>query len=59
MDMESPTITRESPAIIRLNIAHYEALLEINIDDKKRSAVTRLIEEAKAKLKIATNSQKR
>ena len=29
--------------IIRMNIAHYEAQLKLNMDDGKRSVVTRLL----------------
>ena len=40
----------ESPRIILLNIAHYETLLKLDIDDGKRAVVTRLLAEARKDL---------
>lgn len=44
----------ESPAIVRLNLQHYEAMLKQDIDDEKRKQIEQLIREAKAKLNGAT-----
>lgn len=43
----------ENPTIIRMNIAHYRALLKRDIDDEKRSTVERLLAEAEANLELA------
>ena len=40
----------ESPAIIRLNIAHYERLLETPLNDAERAQVIRLLSEARSEL---------
>jgi hypothetical protein len=42
----------EEPVIIEMNIAHYEALLKLDLDDGKRSTVNRLLAEAKEKLAL-------
>lgn len=43
-------MTNDELYIIKLNIAHYQALLKLDIDDEKRSAVERLLAEAEAVL---------
>ena len=45
---------REDPFIIKMNIAHYRAMLKLDMDDKKRSAVKRLLAEASANLVLST-----
>jgi len=40
----------EDPFIIRMNIAHYETMLKLDIDARKRSAVQRLLRAAEADL---------
>ena len=39
-------MTNDERHIIKLNIAHYQAMLKLDIDDEKRSTVARLIAEA-------------
>jgi len=41
--------------IIRLNIAHYEAQLKLDMDDGKRSVVSRLLAEAQENLVLTTD----
>ncbi|HEY0525359.1 MAG TPA: hypothetical protein VGD08_18345 [Stellaceae bacterium] len=43
----------EDPSIIRMNIAHYGALLKRDLGDEKRSVVERLLAEAKRDLAAA------
>ncbi len=43
----------ESPEIIRLNIAHYERLLETALEKAEREQVTRLLKEARRELERA------
>lgn len=50
-------MTDDERYIIKLNIAHYQAMLKLDIDDGKRSTVKRLLAEAKAVL--ATDTKKR
>ncbi len=45
--------------IIRMNIAHYEAQLKLDMDDGKRAVVTRLLAEAKENLVLATDFNKK
>ncbi len=45
---------REEPVIIRMNIAHYGALLKLELSAEKRSVVERLLAEAHANLVAAT-----
>jgi len=40
----------ELPAIIRLNLRHYEAMLKRDIDDEKRRQVESLMRDAKRQL---------
>ena len=40
----------EDPTIIRMNIAHYEAVLKLDMDDGRRSVVERLLAKAKREL---------
>lgn len=42
----------EDPYVIRSNIARYEAMLRLDIDDRKRSAVRRLLAEARLALAL-------
>lgn len=46
----------ETPAIVRLNLEHYEALLRLGLDEDKRHRVEALIQEAKAKLAASAKS---
>jgi hypothetical protein len=38
--------TNDERVIVKLNIAHYQAMLKRDIDDEKRSTVARLLAEA-------------
>ena len=49
----------ESPKIIQMNIAHYEALLELDMDDGKRSVIERLLAEARKNLALAAVAERR
>ncbi len=40
-------MTNDERYIIKANIAHYDALLKLDIDDEKRSMVEQLLAEAK------------
>ena len=40
----------EEPVIIQMNVARYEAMLRLGLDDDKRSVLKRLLAEAKANL---------
>lgn len=48
-------MTKDEQYVIKLNTSHYQAMLRLDIDDEKRSAVERLLAEAEAML--ATNSK--
>jgi hypothetical protein len=48
----------EEPVIIEMSIAHYGALLRLDLDDDKRSIVKRLLAEAKESLVLATEQRK-
>ena len=39
-------MTDDERFIIKLNIAHYQAMLKLDIDDEKRSTIERLLAEA-------------
>ncbi len=39
-------MTNDERFIIELNIAHYQAMLKLDIDDEKRSTIERLLAEA-------------
>ena len=43
-------MTNDEWYIIKLNIAHYQAMLKLDIDDPKRSTVARLLTEAEEAL---------
>jgi hypothetical protein len=43
-------MTNDERYIIKLNIAHYQAMLKLDIDDEKRSAVEQLLAEAEEML---------
>ena len=45
----------EEPIIIRMNIAHYGAMLKLDLDHQQRSTVKRLLTEAEEDLVLATN----
>ncbi len=45
----------EDPSIVRMNIAHFEALLTGDIDDNRRRAVIGLLAETKESLQQLTN----
>ena len=44
-------MTDDEQFIIELNIAHYHAMLRLDIDDEKRSTVARLLAEAEEVLR--------
>jgi hypothetical protein len=44
---------KEEPIIIRMNIAHYGALLKLELSAEKRAVVERLLSEAHANLAMA------
>jgi hypothetical protein len=43
----------EEPVIIRMTIAHYGAMLKLDLDDKWRSTAERLLAEAEEHLVLA------
>ena len=43
----------ENPVIIRMNIAHYRALLKLDMDDLRRRTIERLLAEANGDLVLA------
>ncbi len=45
---------QEEPIIIRMNIAHYGALLKLELSAEKRAVVERLLAEAQVNLRLAT-----
>jgi hypothetical protein len=48
----------EDPVIIRMNIAHYGALLRLICSVERRSVLTRLLTEAEVDLAWATGAKK-
>jgi hypothetical protein len=50
-------MTNDERYIIKTNIAHYQAMLRLDIDDEKRSAVERLLAEAKDVLATDARTQ--
>ena len=44
----------EDPTAIEMNIVQYRAMLKLNLDGEKRSAVKRLLAEAQEKLALVT-----
>jgi len=48
----------EEPIIIKMNIAHYEAMLKLPLDEEKRSIVKRLLAEAEEHLALAIDSER-
>ena len=44
----------ENPQIIQMNIAHYQALLKLNMGDEKRSVIERLLTKAREDLAEST-----
>jgi hypothetical protein len=49
-------MTEEDPTIIQMNIAHYRAMLKLDLDDAKRSIVERLLAEASHSLTLTSGS---
>jgi hypothetical protein len=49
-------MTEEDPTIIQMNIAHYRAMLKLDLDDAKRSIVERLLAEASYSLTLTSGS---
>jgi hypothetical protein len=47
----------DHPYAIRVNIAHYRAMLKLNMDDQKRAAIARLLAEAHEALTVAVDSK--
>lgn len=43
----------EDPFIIQINIAHYRAMLKLDMNDTKRSVIERLLAEAERNLRPA------
>jgi hypothetical protein len=43
----------KEPIILQMNISHYSALLELDLDDEKRAIVQRLLAEAEQNLALA------
>ena len=48
---------REDPYIIRLNIAHYEAMLKLDMDDRKRATIQKLLAQARFALAPAPEEE--
>ena len=48
----------EEPIIIRMNIAHYGAMLKLELSDEKRSILQQLLAEANENLVLATVERK-
>ena len=44
--MTNDEMTNDDLFIIRLNIAHYQAMLELDIDEEKRIIIEKLLTEA-------------
>jgi hypothetical protein len=49
----------EDPVIIRMNIAHYEAMLRLSLGDEKRSQLKRLLTGARESLLRAVKLEKK
>jgi len=45
----------QDPIIIRMNIAHYQAMLMLDLDDEERSLLKRLLAEAREDLRRAAS----
>jgi hypothetical protein len=52
--MVNHAVMGEEPTIIRMNVAHYQSVLELDLDAEKRSMVCRLLEEAMENLLLTT-----
>jgi hypothetical protein len=52
-------MTNDERYIIKLNIAHYRAMLKLGLDDEKRTTVLRLLAEAKRTLAADSEEQVR
>jgi hypothetical protein len=52
-------MTNDERYIIKLNIAHYQAMLKLGIDDEKRSVIERLLAEAEEVLTTASKENSR
>ncbi len=46
----------EDPTVIQMNIAHYRAMLKLDLDHAKRSIVERLLAEASHSLTLTSGS---
>ena len=46
----------EKPYLIRMNIAHYKALLKLDLDESKRAAIEQLLAETEQALAAAADS---
>jgi hypothetical protein len=56
-DPEGAAMT-EDPYVIRANIANYEAQLRLDLDDRKRATIRRLLAEAKLALVLVVNQKR-
>ena len=50
-------MTDDEQFIIKVNIAHYQAMLKLHIDDEKRSMVERLLAEAEEAMAMDSKTQ--
>ena len=55
----SCAVMKEEPIIIRMNIAHYGALLKLELSAENRAIVERLLAEAHASLVLVTVERNR
>ena len=46
-------VMTENPLIIQMNIAHYQAMLKLDMDGAKRSVIEKLLAKAKEDLALA------
>jgi hypothetical protein len=47
----------EEPYILKMNIAHYRAVLTLRLDDNKRAAIQRLLAEAESELALTRDGR--
>lgn len=47
----------EEPIIIEMNISHYRAMLDLDLDDRKRALLRRLLAEAERNLARAITAR--
>ena len=50
-------MTNDERYIIKLNIAHYQAMLKLDLDDEKRSVIEQLLAEAEEVLAAESAKQ--